>query len=354
MKKIFISSLLIGILLILSALFHASERASGATSSELTSIQEHNRTEQVGPPWYDGLWHYRRPILISNSGAFLSYYQILIRLDNTNFNFNLAKIDGSDIRFTDSSGRNPLLFWIKSWDKQNQLAYLWVLVSSLTPEPYDTSIYLYFDNPDAQPITGGQSPFDFFDDDWCQFTVEGCIQLLQSVDGDGTSSSPMVGQFTNELLNLPEIGGIYNGYSIDSSAWIPLTSLTPSVTSGILTENNGVGIRTSNSFQYQAVGFRANYGSGDGHEWAGFINGASGQQTIIGDLTTDLDDLYFQNYLNGSNNLILEGVNDWHNAYHTYEIRWTVGHSTGDIDHGATIVSTFNASSEYSLATNTL
>ena len=310
-----------------------SAEASYKNSNTTKDITGH---EEGGPPWYDPAWHYRRPVVISNSGPFISFYQVLIKLDNTNFDFTVAKPDGSDVRFTDSSGKTPLLFWIEFWDKPNTLAYMWVLVSSITPEPYDTTIYLYFDNPDAPPVSDAQSPFDFFDDNWCQFPGSGC-KVEQSNQqfslGDEIGSSAINNQPSNKVVNPIGAGDLINGYSIGSNSWITLTSQSPTVSSGVLTLNNNTGIKTSNPFQSEALGFRANYGLGNGHEWVGFINGSSGQRTTIGDLPVDLDDLYLINYAD-DNSTILEGVNDWHNAYHVYEIRWKPGESIGDIDHG--------------------
>ena len=344
MKKIISLTIIIGLMatLFIIVIFYAP--ASKVASANLITMGSRTEPEQAGPQWYDAAWHYRRSVIISNSGDFISYYQVMIKLDTTNFNFNLAKADGSDIRFTDSSGRNPLLFWVKSWDKQNQLAYLWVLVSSISPEPYNTTIYLYFDNPEAPPVVNAQSPFDFFDDNWCQFPGSGC-KLAESAQqfpmGDEIGISTINNQPLNDLVNLFDIGDLVNGYSIGSNSWITLTAQSPLVSSGILTLNNGVGIKTNNPFQLSAVGFRANYGLGTGHEWAGFINGSSGQRTVIGDLPTDVDDLYLINFEN-DNSTILEGVNDWHNAYHVYEIRWKSSESIGDIDHGVTTKSNFS------------
>jgi uncharacterized repeat protein (TIGR01451 family) len=343
MKKVINLSISFGLLAILYIIIILYPRASIASSGNPIIVGDNTRPEQAGTPWYNEAWHYRRPVTISNSGDFLPYYQILIVLDNTNFNFNLAKVDGSDIRFTDSSGKNPLLFWIESWNKQNRLAYLWVLVSSLSPEPYDTTIYLYYNNPQAAPVSENPSPFDFFDDDWCQFPGAGCgfnssSQQLQSPFRDGKSTYPAINPLSSDMINSFQMEEQTNGYTIGSNSWITLTEMLPSVDSGILTLDNNMGIRTNNPFKFQAVGFRANYGLGNGHAWVGSINGASGYRTMIGDLPTDVDDLYLINFSN-DNNAILEGVNDWHNAFHVYEIRWKAGESVGDIDHGVSTAS---------------
>jgi len=337
MKKIKSLPILIGLLTLFTTVIYSFALALGASSEYPNNLEGRSIAEKAVPPWYNEAWHYRRPVTIANGGDFLPYYQIIIKLDNNNFNFDLAKEDGSDIRFTDSSGKNPLLFWIETWNKESHLAYIWVLVSSLPPEPYNATIYLYYNNPDAIPVSGDPSPFDFFDDNWCQFPGAECeennsIEQLQSPVRDGISTYPMISPLFSDPVNSNKMEGYVNGYTIGSNSWISLTDMIPSVASGILTLENNVGIKTNNPFQFQAVGFRANYGLGTGHEWVGFINGASGHRTMIGDLPTDVDDLYLINYLD--NNALLEGVNDWHNAFHVYEVRWKNSESVGDIDHG--------------------
>ncbi len=65
------------------------------------------------------------------------------------------------------------------------------------------------------------------------------------------------------------------------------------------------------------------------------------RRTIIGDLPNpDNDDMFLQDFVSGYDNNLIEtvGVNDWHNAYHVYEVRWQEGQSVGDIDHGTSSV----------------
>jgi uncharacterized repeat protein (TIGR01451 family) len=336
MRKIIGVIIPLGLVAIFTILISINTPPAEASSKNSITTEDITGHRDGGPPWYDPAWNYRRPVVISNSGPFISFYQVLIKLDITNFDFTRAKPDGSDVRFTDSSGKTPLLFWIESWDKPNELAYMWVLVSSITPEPYDTTIYLYFDNPNAPPVNDAQSPFDFFDDNWCQFEGSGCKleQNTQQIpSGEKIGISAINNQPANNMVTPAGAGELINGYTIGSNTWITLTSQSPTVASGVLTLNNNTGIKTNNPFQSEALGFRANYGLGNGHEWVGFINGSSGQRTTIGDLPVDLDDLYLINYAD-DNSTMLVGDNDWHNAYHVYEIRWKPGESIGDIDHG--------------------
>ena len=315
MKKILNLTLPIEIVLLLFILFNGSERASGASKGASIGIEEKNGTEQIGPPWFNEAWHYRRPVTISSTGTTLSYYQVLVTLNNINFNFNWANVNGSDVRFTHSDGTTELKYWIESWDKTNQKAYIWVRVPSLASG--DTTIYLYYNNPAATTLSDGPNTFDGFDDDWSHYTAAGSTQ---AEDGQSFDSSNDV----EALLNWSTISG------------------TPVVSPpGILNLGNGTGIKSTTTYQYQAVGFRANFGSGTGHEWGGFNNVDNGKGTMIGDLLSDPGNLFLINNNSADNSTLLQrvGGSDWHNAYHIYEVRWKLNQTVGDIDHGASIAS---------------
>ena len=284
----------------------------------MTLPGDHDAPEQAGPPWYNENWNYRREVIVSNSGTMLSYYQVLVKLDESNFDFSRVKVDGSDIRFTHSDGTTELKYWTESWDSSNQLAYVWVRVPSLANG--DTVIYLYYDNPTAVAISDGTTTFDFFDDYWCQFPGAGCKL------GEGNDA-------IQPVLDLEKPGGKANLFNFNLQSVDPWQILTgsPTASAGILTLPEGTGIRTVNSYQYKAVGFRANYGLGTGKEWAGFINGTSGQRTMIGDLPEQVDDLYLIDHVTEDETVLLPRVGgmNWHEAYHTYEVRWSNGQSSG-------------------------
>lgn len=265
-------------------------------------------TELAGPPWYDPAWHYRLPVVITNTGDDLPYYQVLVKLDS-GFNFNRAKADGSDIRFAYTDGTTELKFWIESWEKDNELAYLWVRIPNLSDG--NSTIYIYYGNPDANSGSDGNATFDSFEDAWGDFSGEGYAtgEETAMVNPDESTNSP----FT----------------------WIPISG-EPSASGGILTLMDGDGIKSSATYQYNAMGMRANFKSGNGNKWGGFINGAGGPQTKIGDLLSDPDDLYLIDFVTNPDNVLLPRVagGDWHDDFHIYEVRWKAGESSGDVDHG--------------------
>ena len=316
MKKIISLTIPLGLLVTLFIIIFYTPGSKAASVSLLTK-ENRNKPEQAGPPWYDGAWHYRRPVVIFNNGASLPYYQVVITLDKNNFNFSRAKSDGSDIRFTHSDGTTELKYWIESWDSAEQLAYLWVRVPSLGTG--NTDIYLYYNNPEATVVSDGAATFDSFEDDWSHFTGEGLTKQ---------------GFETQKLQSLGEISSPF--------AWTTISG-SPSASAGILSLKNGDGIKSNSTYLYNAVGMRANYGLGDGYEWGGFINEIDTQRAMIGDLPSDPGNLYLIDYRTNNDNVLLPpvGGNDWHNEYHVYEVRWNSGQSIGDIDHGVvTVLST--------------
>jgi uncharacterized repeat protein (TIGR01451 family) len=298
---------LIGIGSFLLAIFilSTSLEASAAAQAKLMKAPQKDEVVLSGPPWFDVDWNYRRPIVISNGGNSLAYYQVLVVLNNTNFNFTQANADGSDIRFTHSDGTTELRYWIEYWSGPDQLAYVWVRVPSLASG--DTVIYLYYGNPGGLAASSGSTTFDGFDSEWSQFTTDGIQQSQRMINSE-----------------------IENPFMWSS------VGISPTVTAGILNLVDGSGIKSTTTYQYSAVGMRANFGLDTGREWAGFINGSSGQRTIIGDLPSDATNIFLTDFRNDFESILLPRANgeDWHNAYHVYEIRWKSGQAIGDIDHG--------------------
>jgi biopolymer transport protein ExbB len=111
--------------------------------------------------WSDNQWSYRKEIVLDTtpSGAQvtgeLRGFPVLIRLDSSNFTFDDAKADGSDIRFYASDDKTVLPFRIESFDAKAGLAAIWVSVADLAGSS-QTKIYLYFGNKKAgvAPVSG--------------------------------------------------------------------------------------------------------------------------------------------------------------------------------------------------------
>lgn len=117
--------------------------------------------------WWNFSWHYRMLINITDiSGKNLTNYQILIILNEKNFNYSKANRNGSDIRFTfyNSSNNNETLlpYWIEKWSINNE-SKIWVNVEKI-PANGTSTIYMYYGNKNAISLSNGTATFEFFDD----------------------------------------------------------------------------------------------------------------------------------------------------------------------------------------------
>jgi uncharacterized repeat protein (TIGR01451 family) len=309
MKKILCLIIIVGLFTLLHTSKISYAQISANNLQNLSNNGENSKPEQSGPPWYNEGWNYRKPIIVTNNGDTLLWYQVLVKLDAGNFNFAEAKNDGSDIRFTYSDGTTELNYWIESWDSNGHLAYIWVRVPNIAMG--NNTIYLYYNNPAASAASNGNSTFDSFENDWSQFATTG-------------NGQPAVNQ--DEQVS---------GAAFSPFLWITLSG-TPTASGGVLSLADGDGIRSTSTYLYNAVGMLAKFGLGNGMEWGGFINGASGSQTMVGDLTSDHNNLFLIDYVTGFDTVLFPrvGDEDWHNAYHIFELRWKPNHSLGDIDHG--------------------
>jgi len=93
-------------------------------------------------------WPYRRPVTITGGSSDQTNYPIKITLNTTitgGSPYPNIKSDGSDIRFTNSSG-TELTYWIQSWDNAGT-SIIWVKVDSIPAS--GATIYMYYGNSQA-------------------------------------------------------------------------------------------------------------------------------------------------------------------------------------------------------------
>jgi hypothetical protein len=110
-------------------------------------------------------WAFSRRITLNttSSGAGISSaiidFPVLIRIDQTNFNFSEAKADGSDLRFAKSDG-SPIPFEIERWNGVAQAAEVWVKVDTVRGNDSSQAIIMYWGNPAATSESSGPAVFD--------------------------------------------------------------------------------------------------------------------------------------------------------------------------------------------------
>jgi len=102
-----------------------------------------------------GIWIHSRDLTISNPGAVLSDYQILVSLSGAAFPTG-AKADGSDVRFTNSRG-GELAFWIEEWNSSAQRAKVWVNVTSIPAGA--SAMRMWWRNAGVGSVSDGDATF---------------------------------------------------------------------------------------------------------------------------------------------------------------------------------------------------
>ena len=146
-------------------LFTAIASGSAIVTASSVSV-EGSASVTITPPHSD--WPYTSTITIDNSGnpEALTDYQVLVELDNKNFDFTKAQPDGEDIRFTllngDPSITGDLLpYWIETFDPTGETAKIWVKVDSI-PASNTKNIIMHYGNLIADPATSGPSTFELY------------------------------------------------------------------------------------------------------------------------------------------------------------------------------------------------
>ncbi len=107
-----------------------------------------------------GTWQYSRDITITNPGAALTDYQVLVNLTGAGFPTG-ANTSGADIRFTDA-GDAELNYWIENWDYANRSANVWVNVTSVPVG--ESRMRMWYGNLWATSSSNGDATFLLFDD----------------------------------------------------------------------------------------------------------------------------------------------------------------------------------------------
>ncbi len=137
--------------------FQSAEPSEIATENDLADTN-----------WLSG-WGYRKShILVGSEGAGTNYQIRVVVHYGSGIDFldhvachTLCKPDFDDIRFTDDDGVTLLDYWVEaSFEFDN--ATFWVEV--MDDLDHNQTIYLYYGNEDASPISDGDDTFIFFDD----------------------------------------------------------------------------------------------------------------------------------------------------------------------------------------------
>ncbi len=212
--------------------------------------------------WWNGDWSARKTITIdtTSTGANITdqigTIPVLIRLDVSNFTFDSANPDGSDLRFVAGDDKTPLAYHIEKYDHLLGQAFIWVSVPAVQASA-QTIIYLYYGNSKASAGDNAQGTYDanmaavyHFGEharparDW---TGHGNNMLNPSEADDFALIGPGARLDGQTPLQLPGSSSLAwtAGQGITWSAWVNEASLQPgavlySRTDGIRTVQIGI------------------------------------------------------------------------------------------------------------------
>ncbi|QDS88367.1 Cadherin domain protein [Rosistilla ulvae] len=189
----------------------------------------------VDSDWHNASWHQRQLLTLDNSasGSALTDFAVLVKLHGTatdaiTIDYSRTQDQGQDLRFIDSDG-TLLTHEIQSWDESGY-SYVWVRVPTIDAASNSDSIWMYYDNPGAMPLSAPSATWTT--DNVAVLHLDGDLQDSSTADNDGagTAGSSTAGQVgsaasfngTNSTVSLgsdTSLDNIFeNGGSI--SGWI--------------------------------------------------------------------------------------------------------------------------------------
>lgn len=150
------------------------------------ALAEPTGMAKTAADYNDWTYHGKVKINTTKSGGAgttedLTDFPLLIRLDETNFDFSLANADGSDIRFAQADGTTPIAYEIEEWDVDAHRAAIWVLVPTVYGDSVGQYIIMHFGNANA--TTSQSDPSAVFSSG----NFMGVWHLDETQGGTGTS-----------------------------------------------------------------------------------------------------------------------------------------------------------------------
>jgi hypothetical protein len=123
-------------------------------------------------------------------------FPLLVRLHKDFFNFNQAKPQGEDVRFSTSTG-TPLAYQVEQWDAANGTAGIWVRLPTIKGNARQ-EIRVHWGEADAASESSGAAVFDESNGYLSAWHMNGPVKdevgTLDSKDVGTTATAGMVGQ----------------------------------------------------------------------------------------------------------------------------------------------------------------
>lgn len=127
-------------------------------SAALAAVIAHARTARAAaaPNWFDARWNYRQKLTFSIAKPLPAGFPVMIQKTAADGPFwSHVAAFGSDIRFTDSAGRQ-LPFELELFDAATRRMVAWVKHAAVSEGP----LYLYYGESKAKPATSSDRTWD--------------------------------------------------------------------------------------------------------------------------------------------------------------------------------------------------
>jgi hypothetical protein len=201
------------------------------------------------------MWLYSKKLYFNTSptgadvAGTVTNFPVLVRLRENNFDFSLAKRDGSDLRFSKENGIS-LPYEIERWDSSSHEAEVWVKVDTVFGNCSTQFINLFYGNPKAADSSNGLIVFDTTDNIVSVWHLnKSCDDATNDKhDGIASSATDTVGLIGNckkfngsDSIMIP--GLLDSPSSITLSAWAQLDSTPPDGGSEIISIGDAALIR---------------------------------------------------------------------------------------------------------------
>jgi len=145
---------------------------------------------QAADAWWNPSWTHRQKLILDTDAAAVTDAvggaTVLVRLFDGNFQFALAREDGSDLRFVAADGKTLLSYQIESYDSLLNEAFVWVRLPEVKGAAKET-LDIYFGNADAA-MPAAPKPAEAFDAD---------TSLVYHFAGRGTAPADSTGNGNN-------------------------------------------------------------------------------------------------------------------------------------------------------------
>lgn len=194
--------------------------------------------------WWNKEWSARKSFTIDTTaegGAItepIGDAVVLVRLHQGNFQFGLAKDDGSDIRFVSADDKTVLPSHVEKYDGLMNEAFVWVKVPDVKPGAKNTFWLYYGNTADATPKAESKATYGDNEVLVYHFAEQGApakdsTARANNAETAGTASQgSMIGsglRLLGKAITIPaaETFNWNDGSALTWSAWIKASNLAP-------------------------------------------------------------------------------------------------------------------------------